>query len=174
MPASLRARHAEGDLHIAALKLGDETVSNFAGRAYWDGSTLELPDVSARWDDASITGRVRLGLGGGERFDYRLKGHIDGVEWKQGTLDFEIDARASSLSAPFSPNLRGTGEFTARSIEVGEETLKQVSSGCLDFDGQRPQRLKIGCLEAQHAGETWMQGQGWAAPDLKTDRKSSG
>lgn len=168
VPAWLRARHAEGDLHIAALKLGDETLTNFAGRAFWDGATLELPDISARWEDASVNGRIRLGLGG-ERFDYRLKGHIDGVEWKQGTLDLEIDARLSNLAPPFSPNLRGTGQFTARTIELGDDALKQVS-GCLDFDGQRPQRLKIGCLEAQHAGE-WMQGQGWAASDPKTDQK---
>ncbi|QOY89660.1 AsmA family protein [Paludibaculum fermentans] len=168
VPAWLRARHAEGDIHIAALKLGEETLSNFAGHAYWDGAALELPDVSARWDDAAVSGRIRLNLGG-ERFDYRLKGHVDGFEWKQGTLDFELDARASSLATPFSPNLRGTGQFTARSVDLGDDALKQVS-GCLDFDGQRAQRLKIGCLEAQHGGE-WMQGQGWAAADPKGDQK---
>ncbi|WP_321478062.1 AsmA family protein [uncultured Paludibaculum sp.] len=167
-PAWLRARHAEGEIRIAALSLGDETLTNFAGRAYWDGAVLDLPDISAHWEDAVVTGRVRAGLGG-ERFDYRLKGHVDGVDWKQGTADFEIDARVSSLAAPFTPNLRGTGQFTVRSIDLGDDSLRQVS-GCLDFDGQRSPRLKIGCLEALHAGE-WMQGQGWAGVDPKGDQR---
>lgn len=166
VPAWLRARHAEGQLRIATLQLGAETLRNFAGRAFWDGSTLELPDVSARWEDALVTGRVRVGLGG-ERFDYRLKGHVDGVEWKQGTADFEIDARLAGLTPPYAPGLRGTGQFTARSLEVGEESLRQVS-GCLDYDGQRTPKLKVGCLEALHAGE-WMQGTGASSPDAKGD-----
>lgn len=168
VPAWLRGRHAEGLIRIGALRLGDEALTDFTGKAYWDGTVLELPDIAGHWEEALVSGRIRLSLGG-ETFDYRLKGRVDGVEWKQGTADFEIDAHLAGLEPPLAAGLRGTGQFTARSIDLGEETLRQVS-GCLDFDGQRTQRLKIGCLEALHAGE-WMQGQGWSNGDAKGEQR---
>jgi len=163
LPPWLRGRHAEGDVHIGNLKLGERTLTDVAARLYWDGARVEMPDVTAEWEEARLTGRLSIRLGG-EALDYHAQGRVDGLEWRRGMVDARFDLQTPTLGGPFAKVLHGSGEFFGRNVEVGEETLRQVD-GCLDYDGDRTaQRLKITCLEAV-AGNESFNGQGASTAD---------
>jgi hypothetical protein len=163
LPQWLRGRHAEGDVEIDTLKLGDRTLTDFAARLYWDGARVEMPDVTAQWEEGRLSGRLSVKLGG-EALEYHAKGRVDGLEWRRGQVDARFDVQTPTLAGPFAKVLRGSGELFGRNLEVGEETLRQVDA-CLDYDGERaPQRLKVTCLSAATAAESFI-GQGAAGPD---------
>lgn len=162
-PAWLRARHAEGDLRIDRLELGGDVYAPVIARIYWDGTHLEMPDVTARGEDGHFSGRAAVLLGG-EQSRYRLLGRLDGFSSSVGTFDAEIDITTPTLAGPLAAVLAGTAQVAGRNIDLGEQKARLLNA-CLDYDGTRvSQRLKIGCLEAHIDGD-WQQGQVLPAQD---------
>lgn len=172
VPAWLRGRHAEGTLRIGKLLLDDEEFSNFAARVYWDGAVIEMPEVSARWDDAPVNGRLSLRLGG-IASDLRFLGRVDNYPWKGGLVDSELELRFAKLGGPFPASLRGNGHINGRNVELADEPVRQFQA-CFDYDGAKAAgRLKLGCLEAQTGGE-WLHGPAPAVVDGKLEFELAG
>jgi hypothetical protein len=156
MPAWLRARHAEGHLQIGRLAAGGAEFSAVKAHLFWDGGQMDLPELAARWEAASFSGRASVGLGA-ERLRYRLLGRLDGVSAASGTFDAELDLTTPALGGPLAGVLSGTAQVSGRNLEFGAEKARQMNA-CLDYDGARTgQRLKFTCLEAQLGGE-WISG----------------
>ena len=167
VPAWLRGRHAEGTLRIGKLLLDGEMLTNWTARIYWDGANIEMPEVSARWDDAPVSGRASLRLGGISP-DLKFLGRVDNYVWKGGMVDAEIELQTARLAGPFPASLRASGHVSGRNVELGEEPVRQFQA-CFDYDGALPSgRLKLGCLEAQVAGE-WLHGPPPSAADGKLE-----
>ncbi|MBI5280455.1 MAG: NTP transferase domain-containing protein [Candidatus Solibacter usitatus] len=163
LPAWLRGRRAQGEIRIAALRLGDQDFQDFRAAVFWDGATIELPDFSASWDKARVGGRIRVRLGG-EWPEYSVLGHVANYDWNGGQLETEFDLAVPGLRAPLSSRLKSSASVAGRNISLGEDTFRTLTA-CLDYDGERAaQRLRLNCLEAQSGGE-WLLGQGFSSPD---------
>jgi hypothetical protein len=125
-------------------------------RLFWDGGQLEMPELAARWEAASFSGRASLGLGA-ERLHYRLLGRLDGYSTASGTFDADLDLTTPALGGPLAGILAGTAQVSGRNFDFGAEKARHLNA-CLDYDGARSgQRLKLTCLEAQLGGE-WIPG----------------
>lgn len=154
MPGWLRGRHAEGTLRIGKLLLDQEILSNFAAHLYWDGAVMEMPEVNARWEDAPVSGRLSVRLGGlAPRI--RFLGRVDNYAWKGGMVDSELEMHTEGLGGSFPASLRANGHVNGRNVELAEEPVR-LFQACFDYDGAKAAgRLKLGCLEAQASGE-WL------------------
>ncbi|MBI5083015.1 MAG: NTP transferase domain-containing protein [Acidobacteria bacterium] len=172
LPAWLRGRHAQGELRIATLKLGDQDFEDFRATMFWDGANIELPEFSANWDKARVGGRIRVRLGG-EWPDYSLLGHIANFDWNGGQVDAELDLNVAGLQTPLTARLKSSASVAGRNIAVGDDSFRTLTA-CLDYDGERAaQRLKLNCLEVFSGGE-WLQGQGTSAPDGRISIEMAG
>ncbi len=172
LPAWLLGRHAEGKLRIGRLLADQEVFSNVAARLYWDGETIELPEVNAQWNDASLSGRLRVRLGGIAP-DLRFLGRVDNYHWKGGLVDSELDVETSKLGGPFPVSLRASGQLSGRNVELGTETARLVEA-CFSYDGGKAAgRLHLGCLEAQ-VGGAWLYGPPAVVSDGKLEFELSG
>jgi hypothetical protein len=148
-PPWMKARRAEGELRLGALKFGDVTVTQVVARVYWDGRRIDFPLVEARWMDGRFSGRLESRAGTPPQ--YILLGKLDNALWKGAHFDADIDLRGAGLTGA----LRGEGSFQARNVSVGEETLR-LMSGCWDLQADRAgTRARLRCLEAQAAGEVF-------------------
>jgi len=164
LPEWLKGRHAEGELRIRTLKLGDQEFSSVASRFFWDGASVELPSLSAAWDDATFSGRASVRLGG-ERYEYRALGRLDGIGFQKGRLEADLDVSASTLAGPLDKVLKGAAQLSGRDLEAGDDSV-QALHACLDYDGARSPRLRLTCAEARLDDE-WLTGTGASAPDLR-------
>ncbi|MBI4890342.1 MAG: AsmA family protein [Acidobacteria bacterium] len=164
-PAWLRGRHAEGTLRIGRLKLGDEEFADVKALVFWDGATVEMPDLVAQWSEGKFSGRASVRLGGA-RQQYRLQGRLDGAHTALGQFDAEVDLAAAGLSGEISGVLSGTAQIAGRNVDLGDEKARLLNA-CLDYDAARAgQRLKFNCLEAQ-MGSDWVMGQSSGAAEGK-------
>ncbi len=172
MPAWLRGRHVEGTLRIGKLLLDQELLSNYTARMYWDGAMIEMPEVSARWDEAPVNGRLSVRLGGIAP-ELRFLGRVDNYAWKGGLVDSELELRADRFGGPFPISLRANGHLSGRSVDLADEQVRQFQA-CFDYDGTKPAgRLKLACLEAQVGGE-WLHGPAPAGADSRFEIELAG
>lgn len=172
IPAWLRGRHAEGILRIGKLQLDEETLTNWTARIFWDGAMIEMPELSARWNEAPVTGRASLRLGGAAP-ELRFLGRVDNYPWRGGMVDSDLELRTSRLGGPYPNAVRASGYISGRNVELGGDPVR-LFQACFDFDGARPAgRLKLACLEAQVGGE-WLHGPSPAAADGKLEFELAG
>jgi hypothetical protein len=172
-PEWLRNRRAEGELRAQSLDLAGLVLESPRAHLYWDGSTLDFPGLDARWRGASIGGHLTIRAAGTAPL-YRFRGLIDNAAWKSGRFDAEIDLRSSGLGAALRSNLSIEALFQGRHVDLGDETVRQMS-GCAEFSFERSlPSLRLRCLDLQIGQETFTgTGQTGPGPALHLDLESS-
>jgi hypothetical protein len=163
-PQWLKERRAEGQVTVEALTLAGVTLENVRARLFWDATTLEFPDLEARWEGAPLTGRLSLRTSGPVPL-YAFRGVVDNAPWKNSRFDAELDLRAAGAGAALWSSLRAEALFQARNVELGGDVARVVN-GCAELSVERNSpRLRLRCLEVQIGAETLV-GAGQSAPDL--------
>jgi hypothetical protein len=172
LPPWLRARRAEGEIAIAALRFGDQTLGKVQARLYWDGARVDLPSLEAEWNESRFSGRLAMNLAAPGP-TYRLMGRVDNIVWKNARGEAEIEVKAAGVGAALLSTLRLDGNFSARNVPLGEETARSVS-GCLElsFDRAEP-RARLRCFEMTLDGEV-LTGQGATQEDGRLIIDASG
>ena len=61
VPEWLATRRADAVIEIGSLLMKDLPIENVHARVLWDGASLEATDLTAHFNDGSITGRHLFG-----------------------------------------------------------------------------------------------------------------
>jgi AsmA protein len=161
VPDWLSARHADGQLSIDVLDLGDIQVRVDSARVIWDGTQIRLAKLLAHSDPASTSGELTIDLTG-RAPAYRFAGKLQDVPYKSGRLDLDGNFESSGSGEELLASARAEGSFRGRSIAFSPDAEFRTASGC--FELSPGLHLRISCIEATQGGDT-LTGTGATQPD---------
>lgn len=158
-PGWLKARHAEGALHIGSLDMGGVAVEHVRTRVLWDGEAVELQGISGELLGGALHGAAFVDLKGAAPA-YRLEYRLSGAEWKNGAVSTEgtLQTRGTGLDA--LRNLVAEGSFEGRSLALDSGTAVDGIKGTFrgTWRGDAP-ALSFADLEAS-VGDARFAGKG--------------
>ncbi|MGE5570438.1 MAG: AsmA family protein [Rhodospirillales bacterium] len=164
VPEWLAGLRAEGVLEAGRLTVARRHFPKFHARIRWEGTTVQIPEISARWSGGVVTGRLTANLRRAVPA-YRLEARFRSVEWMGGDWDGRGVLQTSGTGAELLENLRAEGTFQARSVSLDPDTkFKSLSGACsLATAGGLP-RIRLTDLEAITAGDAF-KGRGGTGED---------
>ena len=128
LPDWLADRHLDGNLQIADLAMNGAHLENVRARLLWDEARLELDNLQARLDRATISGKMTADLRG-RRPAYKLTGKVKSLPWQSGKLDAEGTLETSGTGSQVLANLTSEASFTASSLDFGAPSPCHSLSG---------------------------------------------
>ena len=154
VPAWLADRHAQGEFRIDSLRLGSTVLAGrVQGRLRWDGTRVELSNLTARVGEASFKGRLELDL---RKLTpaYRASGALAPLLWNGGRWSVEASLQTAGPTDDLLANLHLEGAFLGTSVFLDEKEQLDTVAGrlVLEFAGGGP-RLKLENLEATRDGQ---------------------
>jgi hypothetical protein len=166
-PLWLRMRRIDGQIGFQSLALAKQSFENLKVKLYWDGASIEAPQVEGQWNGSPIHGRLLIALGGSAPA-YEFKGQTEISEFKDGAVDLDFTAKADGLGPDLLASLHLTGDFWGRNLDFGSEIF-HTASGSFDLavEGSTP-RLKLRGLEATVVGGESLLGQTAPLADGRT------
>jgi hypothetical protein len=155
LPDWLQARDVEGTLQIDRLLLAGSTLENVRARLLFSAALLELQNLEARLDRATISGRLAVNVRG-SRPNYLLVGKVKGLDWHGGRLDAEGVLETSGTGRQMLANLTSDGAFTGTGLDLGSPGPFRAASGgySLGF-AQGALRLKLATLNVRTQDESF-------------------
>jgi hypothetical protein len=155
LPEWLKTRALEGAVQIDRLLVAGASLENVRARLLWDGARVEFPDLQARFDRATVSGRLAVNLGG-SRPAYTLTGKLRGLDWQAGKLDAEGTLETSGTGSQLLANLTSDGTFAGAGLDFGSPGPFRTASGgySLAFSQGIP-RLKLIALNLRTEDESF-------------------
>lgn len=164
VPGWLAARRAEGTVEIDSLSVAGAHVEDVAARVVWDGTRARLERLAAHVQDGTLSGTLTVNLRGGKPA-YLLAGRIRTVSCRSGRLDAEGVLETRGVGGELLANLRSTGTFSGRALELGAvPPLKSVMGAYRLAWAQPEPRLRFWNLQLA-AGEEVFTGNGATQED---------
>jgi hypothetical protein len=165
VPDWLAGRRADAAVEIGALALGEAGLEGVKARVRWDGPALEASDLSARFGDGSVAGRLTANLRRSLP-SYRLNGRFRNVRWSGGRWDGRGTLQTSGTGPDLLRNLRFDGAFKGHSLALGADAgeATAISGSCVFTMTTGLPSLVFSDL-AMTVGEASYKGQGSTGPD---------
>ena len=164
VPEWLAALHADGVLEARTLTVGRLHLPQFRAHVRWDGTAVDIPEISAHWGDGVVTGHLTANLRRAAPI-YRLNARFQSVNWMGGPWTGHGVLQTSGTGAELLRNLRLEGTFQGRSIALAPETeFKSFSGTCLLAIVDGLPRFRLTNLEAL-TGEEAYKGKGATGDD---------
>lgn len=159
LPGWLAARHAGGLFEIGSLTFeGALLASNVRGRLLWDGPGVEVVNLEAHSEGASLAGRLSVNLRRATP-QYRLSGNVRSLNWSGGSWDGDAVVETAGIGASLLANLRSEGSFSGHAVEFAPDAgFESVSGRFVLTFGRAGPRLRITGLQAV-AGREIFQGE---------------
>lgn len=163
VPDWLRTRRLEGSVEIGSLAIAGQALRNLRSQLTWDGTRVKLDKLQAAWEESRLTGTLSVSLRGSTP-TYLFAGRLSNAEWRSGTLDLEGVLETAGTGADLLGNMRSSGWFSGRDLELESPLLRQVS-GVFRFRWQAPfPSLAFSDLQFP-AGQEVYTGSGATQPD---------
>jgi hypothetical protein len=164
LPEWLAQRRWDGRITAAKAMVSGYVLPRFAAHVVWSGATINVTELTARYEEAAVAGRASVELGGGEP-RYTARGTVEGLEWSDyGKVGAEFELHAAGFDETLLSSLKVTAQVHARELDIAGETLEQAA-GEIDYNAARSaQRLKLNGLTARVDGAT-LTGTGGSAGD---------
>jgi hypothetical protein len=163
-PAWLEERRAEGRVEIGSLTMGVMEFEKVRGLVRWDATAVEVAQLDARLGHGRVEGGGSLSLRRPSPA-YRLSAQWHSVQWGGGEWDGQGTVQTTGTGRDLLRNLQSEGVFSARSIEVGEDTQFEAVSGSYQLAVLRGiPRLGFTRLQAA-VGEETFEGKGLTRDD---------
>ncbi|HOL72709.1 MAG TPA: AsmA family protein, partial [Bryobacteraceae bacterium] len=121
VPEWLAALRAEGVLEAGKLTVAQRQFPKLRARIRWEGTTVNIPEISARWGGGVVSGRLTANLRRAVPV-YRLEAKFRSVEWMGGDWDGSGVLETSGTGAELLENLRAEGTFQGRSVSLDPNT----------------------------------------------------
>lgn len=155
LPVWLAARRAEGTFRVEELVAGAVTLNALRGKAYWDGTSVELIIADSQLKGASLRGRVSVDLR--ETVPrYQVAAQLSGLNWEGGTVDAEGRLATTGAGTDLPLNSRAEGSFTGRAIRAGPNEEWRTVSGCFEFSMDKGvPRLLLTSIELVRGPDTY-------------------
>lgn len=130
VPQWLAAMRADGILEAGTLSVGRVQLSHLRAHLRWDATTLDIPELSARSGDGTITGHLTANLRR-QVPSYRLTARFRSVNWMGGPWTGRGLLQTSGTGEELLRNLRVEGSFEGRSVALAPEVeFKSFSGNC--------------------------------------------
>jgi hypothetical protein len=171
-PDWIKTRHAEIRVQIGTLEAGDIALEGVRGRILWDGTKVEMPDLTAQIEGGAMKASLSVDLGKNQP-SYQFKGSAEKVGWQDGELDADTRIRASGTNSDFLASLRADGCFSARSVSLAADAEFTTIEGCYDFTAGSPMRLAVSKLQGAIGAESYA-GKGVMQPGGRLQLDFSG
>ena len=155
VPEWLTARRMEGTLHIGALDIGKARLENVRARLVWQGTRVRFEGASAHLAEAALSGVLTVNLRG-SRPAYLLAGRVRRFGFHSGAVDAEGVLETRGSGAELLANLRSTGTFSGRGLELGSMPPLKSVKGAYRLAWARPElRFRFWDLHISTGEETY-------------------
>jgi hypothetical protein len=128
IPEWLDARRAEAVVDIGTLVVKDMPLEKVRAHVRWDGSSLEATDLTARYGEGSITGRLSANLRRSAPA-YRANMRFRGLSWMGGIWSGRSVLQTSGTGPELLRNLHLEGSFKGSSVPLAAEAEAKNLSG---------------------------------------------
>ena len=128
MPDWLRTRGVDATVQVDRLMVMDVPFENVRARAMWDGPRIELDGLQAKYETASLTGRLSINLRGA-RPVYSFSGRVKGLNWQSGKLDAQGTIDTAGTGTQVVANLVSSGTFSASALDLGQLAPYRSAAG---------------------------------------------
>jgi hypothetical protein len=132
VPEWLAALRVDGILDAGVLSVGRLQLSQFRAHLRWDATTLDIPELSARYGDGTIAGHFTANLRR-PLPSYRLNARFRSVNWMGGPWTGRGSLQTSGTGEELLRNLRVEGSFEGRSVALAPEVEFRTFSGTCRF-----------------------------------------
>jgi|GEM_PF-633772 len=175
-PDWLREMKADGVIQTPSFVLAGVEMTRVRSRVLWDGASVELSGLQWQRGTAGFSGTGAIQLANREPV-YKMEGHLAGWPWRGGMVNAEGDLVTTGTGAQLLANLKVSGKFQARRIDLSAFDLARLegaSRGVWDavtggfewaWAGSAPRMrftdlaLKNGTRTYEGSGETQSDGQ---------------
>ncbi len=155
IPDWLRTRSADGSLQIDDLIVAGHHLQKFRARLLWDGARVQLEDLQAGLDRASIAGKLAINLRGG-RPSYAMNAKLKGLPWQSGTVDIEGVFDTNGSGAQLLSNLTSQGSFTVTGADLGFVPSARTLAGKYGLEWwQSAPRVRLTAVNLRTRDETF-------------------
>ena len=166
-PEWLSSRRLEGGVRIGRLDLPGGPMESFGARLAWEGPSVDLLSVEARYRGAHIAGFLATDLRGASP-KYRFSGRAEHLAWRDAEFDVEGTVEgtveAEGTGAELWQNLISEGVLEARGLQIGGDDVKSISAAYLFGTVRGTPRLQVANMEMTWGQETY-RGQGGSQAD---------
>ncbi len=152
MPDWLKRRDADGVILIDDLKVAGLRLEDVRAHLLWDAGHVELDNLQAKLNRASVTGKLAVNLRG-ERPVYQFTGKLKGMAWQSGKLDAEGTLESSGVGKQLLANLRSEGSFSGSALDFGTTPAWRSVSG--SYSLALAPRFRLTALKLKMEDETY-------------------
>jgi hypothetical protein len=134
-------------------------------RLIWKGPSVQLADLEIHRDAMEGKALVAVDLTVGIPL-YRVSGHVNNVEYRNGTLDLDGMLETSGLGLELAVHARGEGSFAGSGITLAPDTEVDEISGEFQLDSASTTGPRLLLSKVQLTqGQDVLRGQGASQPD---------
>lgn len=175
VPEWLAKRKAEGTLAVQSLTAADTQLAGTA-RVLWNGPSVTVSGVDARWGDATLGGELRIDLSG-RAAGYAFTGKLEDLAYKGGTLDFNGKLEAAGSGLALVSSVKASGTLRGRSLVLSPDTEYRRATGrfALSMTAAGPLWKLSGLQLSQgsdtYAGDGMVQADGKLALDIHRNQE---
>jgi hypothetical protein len=158
LPGWLRQRSAEGAIAVNNLTLADAHFEHVRGRLIWDQARLEFDGLQAGIDQAALSGKLTVNLGG-NRPAYKLAARLKGWAWQSGSLDAQGTLSTSGVGEQLLANLVSEGALSGTALDLGTPLSWRMSGSFSLAWPEATPKLRLTALNLRSGDESYT-GQG--------------
>lgn len=154
-PDWLREMKADGTIQAAVLDMGGNEFTRVRSRVVWDGTSVELSGLELQQRAATFSGAASIQLANREPA-YHVAAKMAGVPWLSGSVGGEGSLATSGTGAALLTNLKATGTFQGRRVELTPPGVWDSVAGAFDWawEGRTP-RVHLTDLVMKGGGRTY-------------------
>ncbi len=159
IPQWLAERNLDGDLTVGQFSLAGNVLGPLAARFTWQGPQIQFASVQLHLPEGLIRANGSVYLGSYTP-QYRFEASANGFPWRSGLLGAEGELATSGIGLEILQNLRATGDFSARNVQLSADDLFERVRGNFAFsfaDGWPD--LRLSNIDASDGEDAW-EGQG--------------
>lgn len=155
IPQWLAERNLDGDLSIGQFSLAGNPLGPFSSHFTWQGPQIQFASVQLHLPEGLIRAHGTLYLGSYAP-QYRFEATANGFPWRSGLLGGEGEVATSGTGLEILENLRATGNFSARNVQLSAGDLFESVTGEFEFSfGDGWPDLRLSKLDASDGEDAW-------------------
>lgn len=164
LPEWLKNRDIEGTVTIRKLVLDATPVCAFKAHLTWTGTQARFTNTTCTQNEMQASGRIAINLAGSVP-QYHLSGQVQGLDYHEGTLDFDGQFDTAGTGADVLLNASSQGSFTGEDIRLSTDTSLSEISGAYQLSAALSgPRLLLTKVQANDGTDTFT-GQGATISD---------
>jgi hypothetical protein len=154
VPTWLKALRTEGAVSIGTLTAGDLRFSGIKAQVKWDGTSVQLNELTGSNDTADFAGDLSIDLRTGSP-RYHFDGKVANVAYKGGELDMDGVLDAEGDGADLFESAHAEGTLRGRSILFAPDTEFRSVAARFEMQGAgSASRWKLSNVEVNQSGES--------------------